>query len=300
MIDDQLLRHLEEELADAGLTGSFVVRDLATGAQAALAPDLEYPIASLAKVPLALSVLQCIHDGRLHAATLVDVEPVEPAAAGTVGLSRFRHRARIAVEDLLYLSTAVSDNAASDALFDLVPPAEVNQALRQVGVGGITLRHAMRGLTDTVAGRLQPDDTQLAHSLAIEATAAGGGHPIAALDVARASVGTAAAFVDLLDALWQPSRIPAPVAEAVRELMAENVIRHRLAPAFGSDGSRWCSKTGTLLNLRHEVGVVEHTDGDLVAVAALTRSSVPASIQPAAEAVIARVARTLHDELRAG
>lgn len=48
-----------------------------------------------------------------------------------------------------------------------------------------------------------------------------------------------------------------------------------------------------------KVGVVEHDDGGLFAVAALTESAVPAAIQPAAEALMAHVARALHDYLRA-
>ena len=46
--------------------------------------------------------------------------------------------------------------------------------------------------------------------------------------------------------------------------------------------------------------MVEHDDGSKFAVAALTESSVPAAIQPAAEAVMGQVARALHDRLRAG
>ncbi len=57
-------------------------------------------------------------------------------------------------------------------------------------------------------------------------------------------------------------------------------------------------ETGTLLNLRHEIGVIEHDDGDTYAVAALTQSTVPAATQPAAEALMAQVARALHDHLR--
>ena len=45
--------------------------------------------------------------------------------------------------------------------------------------------------------------------------------------------------------------------------------------------------------------MAEHGDGSAYAVAALTESRVPAAIQPAAEAVMAQVARTLHDHLRA-
>ena len=84
----------------------------------------------------------------------------------------------------------------------------------------------------------------------------------------------------------------------MRELMANNLLRHRLTPDFSSDATRWSSKTGTLLNLRHEIGVVEHSDGQAFAVAVLTESLVPAGIQPGAEALMAQVARTLRDHLR--
>jgi beta-lactamase class A len=76
------------------------------------------------------------------------------------------------------------------------------------------------------------------------------------------------------------------------------VLRQRLGPDFSSDASTWSSKTGTLLNLRHEIGVVEHEDDTPFAVAALTESRVPAAAQPAAEALMGRVARALHDRLR--
>jgi beta-lactamase class A len=38
-----------------------------------------------------------------------------------MGLTRFRHARRIALEDLHYLVTSMSDNVAGDVLFDLVP-----------------------------------------------------------------------------------------------------------------------------------------------------------------------------------
>ncbi|GIH18457.1 serine hydrolase [Rugosimonospora africana] len=298
MTAEKLVRELRGMLEDAGLSGSFLVRDLSNGDEIGIDPDLEYPIASLVKVPLAVAVLERVDDGRIDAATMIDVPPGRIESAGPTGLSRFRHPARIAVEDLLYLSTAISDSAAADALFDLVPPAEVHRAMLDAGIAGITVRHPMRDLVDTPAERFEPGNVHLAHSLAIGARTSGRGHAVAQLDVSRANSGTARAFVDLLEALWVPSRIPAGVAERVRLLMAQNVIRHRLAPDFSSDASTWSAKTGTMLNERHEIGVVEHDDGGLFAVAALTESTVPAVIQPAAEAVMARVARILHDHLR--
>ncbi len=293
------MRELRRSLADAGLSGSFLVRDLSTGMEIGIDPDVEFPSASLVKVPLAVAVLGRVHDGRIDGSTMVDVAPGRITSAGPVGLGRFRHPARVAVDDLLYLSIAISDNAAADALFDLVPPAEVDRAVREAGVTGIAVRHHLRDLVETPAERFDPADVHLAHSLAIGSRTAGRGHPLPQLDVSRANSGSARSFVDLLEALWVPSRLPAAVAARVRELMAANVIRHRLAPDFDSDASAWSSKTGTLLNLRHEVGVVEHDDGGTFAVAALTESRVPAAIQPAAEARMSQVARRLHDHLRA-
>lgn len=314
--DEQVTQRLRSRLADAGLSGSFLVRDLETGQEIGIDPDVELPVASLVKVPLAVAVLDRIRTGRLDGARTVEIRPGRQARSGggDVGLARFRHPARICVDDLLYLSLAISDNAASDALFALVPPGEVQGTLRAMGVSGIAVRHTMNELDHSPAEVLGRDQVHLAHLLAIGAGTAGRGHPVARLDVAKANTGTARAFVNLLEALWaRPeagsdsqagmppnslARIPAEVAARVRELMHSNVITQRLAPDFASDSAIWSSKTGTLLNLRHEVGVVVHEDGAALAVAALTESSVPAATQPAAEALMGEVARALHDHLR--
>jgi beta-lactamase class A len=293
-----MVRELRAELDEGGLRGSFLVRDLRSGDEVGIEPDLEFPVASLVKVPLAVATLERIRDGELDGATELLIKPGQGTTPVTPGLSRFRHPARIAVDDLLYLSTAISDGSAADALFDLTPPDLVTKMLRDRGLPRITVRHTIHELSETPAERFPPDDVHLAHSLAISSATLGGGHRIPQLDITRGSSGTARAFVDLLQALWTPSRISPDVAARVRELMSYNVLRHRLAPDFTSDASTWSSKTGTLLNLRHEVGVVEHSDGQMFAVAALTESRVPAANQPGAEALMAQVARALRDHLR--
>jgi len=298
MTDGRLIRELRDELAEAGLHGSFVARNLSTGEEIGIEPDAEFPIASLVKLPLAIAVLTRISDGIIDGSTMIDIAPGRLTNGGTQRLGRFRHPARIAVDDLLYLSMAISDNMAADALFDLVPPAEVDRVLREAGIFGIAVRHPMEELADNPTQRLGDRDVQLAQSLAIGSRTSGGGHAVPQLDVSHANTGSGRAFADLLEMLWVPERFPAGIATQARALLGENLIRHRLAPDFSSDASRWSSKTGTVLNLRHEAGVVEHEDGSTFAIVALTESRVPAAIQPAAEAVIGRVARALHDQLR--
>jgi beta-lactamase class A len=288
--DPRLIGGLRKRLAEAGLSGSFLVRDLTSGREIGIDADVVYPVASLVKVPLGVAVLDRIHAGKLDGAMKVEVSPGPRISGFEAGLSQFRHTAQMAVGDLLYLAIAVSDNPAADALFDLVPPAEATDVLREYGIAGITVRHPMRGPGET------PSDVRLAQTLAIGAREAGLGHGLPQIDVTRANSGSARAYVDLLEALWKPSAIPGAVAERVRELMGKNIMRQRLGPDFVSDASTWSSKTGTLFNFRHEVGVVEHDDGAVCAVA-LTESSVPAASQPAAEALMGHVARALHDQL---
>ncbi|GLU47067.1 serine hydrolase [Nocardiopsis ansamitocini] len=293
-----LLRDLRQELDDAGLRGSFLVRDLHSGNELGIEPDLEFPTASLVKVPLAIATLDRIRRGELDGSTRLLVAPGGITTPGPPGLSRFRHPAEIAVDDLVYLSTCISDNTAADALFALTTPAEVAKSMQAIGLRGITIRHTIRDLNETPAERLGEVDAHLAHSLAIGAGTAGRGHRVPQLDVTRASSGSARAFVELLQVLWTPSPLDPAVAERVRTLMGDNVLRQRLAPDFSSDASKWSSKTGTLLNLRHEIGVVEHADGQTFGVAVLTESRVPAINQPGAEALMAGVARKLRDHLR--
>jgi beta-lactamase class A len=304
---DRLLRELRRTLRDGGLHGSFLVRDLETGEEIGIDPDIEFPVASLVKVPLALATVERIRRGELDGATVIEVPPGRITTPGPTGLSRFRHAAHIAVEDLLYLSTSMSDNSAADALFALTPPSLVAEFLRRWGLRGIAVRHTMRELMETPVERFDRGDVHLAHALAIDAGTPGRGHRVPQLDISRANTGTARAFVDLLRAVWRSrpdtadAEAPAihpDVAAPVRGLMAHNVVRHRLAPDFTSDASTWSSKTGMLLNLRHEVGVVEHADGQSYAIAVLTESRVAAGDQPGADALMGQVARRLRDELR--
>ncbi|MFD9903451.1 serine hydrolase [Streptomyces sp. NPDC059063] len=298
MNTEALLRDLRQELRDGGLHGCFLVRDLGTGDELGLEPDTQLPAASLVKIPLAVATAERIRRGELDGATALDVQPGRISTPGPTGVSRFRHPARIAIDDLLYLSTAISDGAAADALFDLTPPARVAAVLTDLGLRGFTVRHGMRELSDTPTERFTAAQVHLAHALAIDAGTSGRGHRLPQLDTTRANTGSARAYVDLLQALWTPSAIHPDVAARVRDLMAHNLIRHRLTPDFSSDATTWSSKTGTLLNLRHEIGVVEHADGQTFAIAALTESLVPAGAQPGADALMAQVARALRDHLR--
>lgn len=291
MSGPSVVRDARARLRDAGLHGTFLVRDLDDGAEVVVDADEVLPMASLVKVPLAVATLERAARGALDLARPVELPAQATPAGGLAGTVAFRHPATIAVEDLLHLAVAVSDNRAADALFDLTPPADVAVELDRLGIAGIAVRHVVAELSDTVVELLGPERVNLAHTLAIGAATTG--IPVTHLDTTRANSCSARAMADLLTALWRPSSIDPSVAQRVRDLMGSSVHRQRLAPDLAADDARWSSKTGTVLNLRHEAGVLELAEGRTLAVVAMTASSVAAAVQPEAEAVMGAVAREL-------
>ena len=268
------------ELESAGLRARIIARDLGSNAEVALSPDGALPLASLVKVPIALAVLNRIKAGELAADEQIRVDPAVNSTASPIGAARFRHPARIAVEDLLTLAVCFSDNTAADALLDLVPAREVQRDLDELGLRGIDVRHRLDALVSTPLESLDRSEAHLAYDLARTRPPHGDGHRIWQLDVSRANSGTARGLMDLLSELWRPGRVDPGSAARLR------------------DSAQWSSKTGTLLHLRHEIGVVDHADGQSIAVVVLSESSNPAAVQPAAEAALGAAARALHDLLR--
>nr|WP_269449971.1 serine hydrolase [Auraticoccus cholistanensis] len=272
-----------------------MARHLDSSEQLGFEVDRAVPLASVAKVPLALVAYDQIVAGQLDPAQPVELRP-EERTLGPTGLSLFEHPCTVAVGDLITMALAVSDNAATDALMRFVPPAEVTRRMRQWGWHDITLRHHIHELNTAVADLPDHVRSQL-RELAVRAATGGGGHVVPQLDTSHANTGTAAALVRLLEAVWT-DRVSVPAATArLRRTMAHQPSHRRLGAELISDLTSVVGKTGTFLNLRHEIGVVTTADGDRVAVAALTVSSVPAGEQPEVDAAIGAAARVAVEAL---
>lgn len=283
--------------AALGVQGSFLAQNVDTGERLGFDVDEPVPLASVVKVPLGLVVLDRIAAGKTDPARQVTVDPAV-SSVGPTGLAVFRHPATVAVGDLLALMLSVSDNASADALFDLVPPEDVDAALREWGCQDIRVRHRLNRMYECAAGAAG-DDFDLALELAVRDESSGR-HTIETLDPAHANLGTASALVDLLGRVWR-DEIGRPTATAeLRRLMALQVFTHRVASELRADSLRVSGKTGTFLHLRHEIAVVEAESGDRVAIAALTRCDRRAHQAPDVDLSIGIAARHAFEALRRG
>jgi beta-lactamase class A len=83
--DEALVSRLRDELDDGGLRGSFLVRDLRTRREISIDPDLEFPSASLVKVPLAAATLDRIRRANSTARPRSTSSPAESPHQGRPG-----------------------------------------------------------------------------------------------------------------------------------------------------------------------------------------------------------------------
>ncbi|KUN41006.1 serine hydrolase [Streptomyces longwoodensis] len=296
---DGRLRDVAEVIARdwtaLGVRGSFLARDIDTGEELGFDTGDPVPLASVVKVPLALVVLDLIANGGLDAAQPVTVDPAT-SSVGPTGMAAFRHPATVAVGDLLLLMLSVSDNAAADALFDLVPVADVDARLRAWGCAGLHVRHRVNHMYECAAGAAG-NDFSLALELAVRDERAQR-HTIRTLDPAHANTGTAAGLVALLQRVWRDEVAQPRATAELRRLMGHQVFSQRLAAELRTDSLRVSGKTGTFLHLRHEIGVIEADSGTRIAMAALTRADRRAAQAPDIDLAIGIAARQAFEALR--
>ncbi|MER6035642.1 serine hydrolase [Streptomyces sp. NPDC101169] len=296
--DGPLLDVAEEiarDWAALGVRGAFLARDIDSGEQLGFDTEEPFPLASVVKVPFALVVLDLIAVGDLDPALAVTVDPAA-GSVGPTGIAAFRHPVTVAVGDLLLLMLSVSDNAAADALFDLVPVADADARLRAWGCAGIRIRHRMNHMYECAAGAAG-NDFSLALELAVRDERAGR-HTIETLDPAHANLGTASALAGLLGRVWRDEVAHPSATAELRRLMGHQVFTQRLASELRADSLRLSGKTGTFLHLRHEIGVIEADSGARVAVAALTRADRRAAQAPDIDLAIGIGARQAFEALR--
>jgi beta-lactamase class A len=276
----------------ADVTGWLHAVDIDGCGEVDLGADQEIALASVFKVPLLVALHRAADAGRLR----LD-QPVEVAAAGrtggVAGLGLMHDDAELSLRDLALLMITISDNAAADAVLAHVGLAAVEDTIRALGLTRTRIVASSGDLSSTLADDFVRSGLGVTQALADP----GAVSRFRVLDPATSNHSTPRDMTTLLTRIWRDEAASPEACGEMRRALRLQLHRHRLASGFPTDDVRVAGKTGTLLNLRSEIGVVESRARRRFAVSVFTRSNGMAMTNPAADAVIGTAARLAVDQL---
>ncbi len=268
---DSLQSRIARAAAPAGGRVGVSAALLGTGESVTLAPDERFPMQSVFKLPLAMTVLDAVDRGALRLDQPVRVTPADFVSERQHSPIRDENPEGVTLPlaDLLRAAASGSDGTAADMLLGLVGgPDAVTAYVRRLGVDGLTV-----AVTEKDMGR----DAEAQYRN--WATPAGAAAVLQALDEGRGLTAESRQHL-----LWLLTETPT----------GPNRIRGRLP-----EGTAVAHKTGSSRTVdgvtaaTNDVGIVTLPDGRRVAVAVFVSGS--AADDATRERVIADVARAAYD-----
>jgi beta-lactamase class A len=263
----------------AGCTGQLCVQSL--DGKHEVAVDAERPVvaASVFKVCVALEAESQFADGRLDPRERMTLT-ASRRTPGPVGFSLYCDDVTVSLRDLVVAMLTISDNVATDALLDRLGIDTVNAGCARLGLTGTVIVADLRTAVNSIgiAAGFSGWDAMSAwasepHSEAADRRVMQQIRTADALSADRATRTTARDMATLLRLIWSEQAGPAQACQRVRQLMSQQLTRHRLAAAFPPP-IRVSAKSGGLVGvIRNEVGIVQYPDGSGYAAAVFTQSA---------------------------
>ena len=261
--DAELAARLKAICVRAGGRCGVAVTHVETGRSAVIEGDRAMPLYSVFKLPLAVTVLKEVEEGRLQLDQKVRVEPEEAAPGVKSNSDLWLKASDRTIRELLEFSIVRSDNTSSDKLLELVGgPDAVTRRMRALGLQNIEVRASVKEFLKN------PD-----------------AHP---------NTGTPNDLARLLSLLQQGGALAPPQLEVLLGLMGRAVTGDRRLRAGPPAGTPVADKTGTGPSTTNDVGIVTlpGDKGHLALAVLLDGSQLSAEKQ---EDLIAEVARTAYD-----
>jgi beta-lactamase class A len=295
--------HIREMFERAGCSGQLCVRSLDGAGEIALDAALPAVAASVIKVSVALAAETRFADGRLDPRERITLTAAT-RSPGSVGFSLFRDDVQASLQDLVVAMLTISDNDATDALIRRVGVDALNESAAELGLASTVVTSDEATIVNSIgqeagfadwnslwewAARPHTDDEerQVVHRIAASS----------ALRPDRTTRTSAADMARLLQLIWTGQAGPPQACARVRELMGQQLTKHRLAAAFPPP-ARVAAKSGSLVGVvRNEIGVIEYPDGRAYCAAVFARQHRPWHHDAAVNAAIGSAAAAAADML---
>ncbi|WKX74186.1 serine hydrolase [Streptomyces sp. XD-27] len=264
------------------------------GRQTGLRADEPVVLASVVKVPLVLEFARQVAHGQLDPAERAVVRRAD--RLGGTGTAGCLDDVEMSLRDLAGFALSVSDNSAADVLFERVGVDTVRLLVRELGLSRTRIVGSPRALLRSMMEDVGAADPA-AFAAVYPALSPARLRALRVRDPRHTNGSTAREMTRLLSLVWTDRAGPPGACAQVRALMAHQVSWHRLAAAFPEDVAV-AAKTGTLLGVRNEIGVVTYPDGGRYAVSVFTETADLRDRRPDLDAAIGTAGRAAVEALR--
>ena len=278
-----------------GFVHARAVGDSDVAAEVALDADEPVVLASVFKIPIAITYAREVAAGRLDPRERARVEARD--RVGGIGTAGCADDVDMSWRDLARFMLTMSDNAATDVILRRVGVDAVHAVLAELGLHRTRLIGGCAEIFATMTSELGYDSIEVLERDLPKIDPARQ-WALSAIDAERTTSSTPREITTLLDAIWRDRAGPAEACAEVRAIMSEQIWPHRLSSGFPDD-VRIAAKTGTLPSIRNEAGVVEYPDGARYAVAVFTRANTLAGRARAIDTAIGTAGRIAVEHLRA-
>jgi beta-lactamase class A len=231
---------------------SVAAVNLSTGEEVLLAPDREFPTASVFKIPILIEVFRQAEEGTLALDERVTLTASD-VVRGSGVLRDLDLGLRPSIRDLSVLMIAVSDNTATNMLIRRLGGVEpINTTLRSLGMQVTTVHMPVD------FERIGDDNRRLA-------------------------VASARELMRLCQLLGQGKLISAAASSTMREILGRQHYLNQVpryfsynpyGPELGMPQALWIGcKTGALTGMRADAGLIGLPDGTQIAYAVMNEGS---------------------------
>lgn len=276
----------------ASVDGFVHAKDLSSGNEVGYRSDFSVVAASVFKVPVLVELFRQHDAGLIELSEAITV-PVAGRAPGPTGLSVMLNPVTMSWHDLALSMMVVSDNAATDVICARLGLDKIKAMLHALDLPGTTVESDCRGLfaqmmqdagvADFASFPAMPEKELLGK--------------LRALRAAETNRTTPREISRLFEMIWTDRAASPNSCAQMRRILSAQVWLHRLASGFPEDHIKTAGKTGTLLIVRNEAGVVSDDTGRHFAVSVFTRSQLIGAKHPAQDAAIGKAARLAVDLL---
>ena len=253
--------------------------------------DETFFTASTFKVPVLVELYRQVDDGKIDLNQRVEMTDDMRAPGGGV-LKELGAGLALTVHDLAMLMTIISDNTATDMVYNMVGRDNLNGTMQKLGLTATHVPMNCRGLLFDIVGLDANDPT---HSLDTVAERLNLDHLVMEADgfsEERSDVSSPDDMSRLFEMVYRGEILSPSSTEAVLDILKSQQLNGRI-PGDLPAGTVVAHKTGTYYGVCCDVGIVFSPTGPYT-VAIMTKQGTESG--PKADLSLAAISRAVHDE----